>query len=133
MGRSMSAVRPSPCISGTITRLLSARLGKIDPMTSTDVDGHVGTVQYDQWPAFAVDLVVHPEAVDLGVVALGSVHPFPFLLAAGARGLSPVAQKTDGSKRSEPLYVDLGPTVIAKEWIPSLRRVPATISLRSLV
>jgi hypothetical protein len=41
-------------------------------------------VQYDQWPAFAVDLVVHPEAVDLGVVALGSVHPFPFLLAAGA-------------------------------------------------
>src|ERR687898_184069 len=29
--------------------------------------------------------------------------------------------------------VDLGPTVIAKEWTRSLRRVPATISLRSLI
>jgi hypothetical protein len=29
--------------------------------------------------------------------------------------------------------VDLGPTAIAKEWTLSLRRVPATTSLQSLV
>jgi hypothetical protein len=38
-----------------------------------------------------VDFVVHPETVHLSIVALGSVHPFPFLLAAGARELSLVA------------------------------------------
>src|SRR5919205_1082422 len=40
---------------------------------------------------------------------------------------------TDGSKRLEPLEVDLGRTEIAREWTPSLRQVPATISLRSFV
>jgi hypothetical protein len=38
-----------------------------------------------------VNLVVHPQTVHLSVVALGSVHPFPFLVAAGAMGLSLVA------------------------------------------
>jgi hypothetical protein len=41
--------------------------------------------------------------------------------------------KTDGSKRPEPLEVDLGPTGIVKEWTRSLRRVLATVSLRSLI
>jgi hypothetical protein len=52
--------------------------------------------------------------------------------AAGWYSRAPTL-KTDGSKRPKPLEVDLGPTAIAKEWILSLRRVPATISLQSLV
>src|ERR671916_2079969 len=50
-------------------------------------------------------------------------------LAAGWNPRAPTL-KTDGSKRPEP---HLGPTVIAKEWTRSLRRVPASISVRSLV
>src|SRR5687768_1623887 len=87
MGRSMSAVPVTLHLWGYYL----TGLGQAGQDRAYGVDGHVGTVQQDQRPASPVHLVVHPQPVDLGVVALGTVHPFPFLVARGATGLSIVA------------------------------------------
>src|ERR671916_826565 len=64
---------------------------------------------------------------DIPLYALGGIRQ--------ERGWDPRSPtlKTDGSKRPEPLEVDLGPTDMVKEWTRSLRRVLATVSLRSLI
>ena len=44
-------------------------LGEGRHYLSHGLDRHVGTVEHDKRLSGAVDLVVHPEAVDLGVAA----------------------------------------------------------------
>jgi hypothetical protein len=67
---------------------LLSGLGQTGQYRLLGVDRHVGAVQEDQRPAFAVDLAVHPQTVHLSVVALDTIHPFPFVVAAGAPRLS---------------------------------------------